>query len=127
MRNVIFALMLVLSSIQLTGCFALLVGAAAGAGGIIWVKGKLEQDVNASMSKVHQASVTALKKLELPIISDKKDKMTAKIESEYSDGKHVWVDLNQISNTSTKISIRVGTLGDEVRSRQILEKILHYL
>ena len=126
-RNIVLSLMLIFSSMHLSGCFALLLGAAAGAGGVIWVKGKLEQDVNASLDKVHKASIAALKKLDLPAIKDASDKMTARIESEYSDGKHVWIDLNQISNTSTKLSIRVGTLGDEVRSRQILEKIMQYL
>ena len=126
-RNIVLAFILVTSSMYLSGCFALLIGAAAGAGGVIWVKGKLQQDVNASLDKVYSATKTALKKMELPLIVDRKDKMTAKIESGYSDGKHVWIDLDHLSNSLTKISVRVGTLGDEARSRQILEKIMQYL
>lgn len=122
-KRFVVSALLIVSTVYLTGCFALFVGAAAGAGGVIWVTGKLQQDVNASVEKVHRAAIAALKKLELPVITDKKDTMTARIESQYVDGKHVWIDIDYTSQTSTKLSIRVGTLGDEVRSREILDQI----
>ncbi|MFA5060322.1 MAG: DUF3568 family protein [Candidatus Omnitrophota bacterium] len=128
MKNKIsLAAVAALLSFQLSGCFPLLVGAAAGAGGMIWVTGKLEQQLNASVDRVHRASILALKKLELPILVDNKDKTTAKIESKYADGKHVWIDIEHVSKDLTKVAIRVGTLGDEVRSREILDNIMNRL
>ena len=109
------------------GCFWLLVGAAAGAGGIIWVKGKLQQELNVSLDEAHAASLKALKKLELPVIIDRKDKLTAKIESEFADGARVWIDIDSLSAKSSRIEVRVGTIGDEKRSREVLEEIQHYL
>ncbi len=53
--------------------------------------------------------------------------MTAKIESRFADGKTVWIDIDAITNSSCKMTIRVGTLGDEARSRKILEKIHRHL
>ena len=53
--------------------------------------------------------------------------MTAKIESQFADGKTVWIDIDAVRNNSSKITIRVGTFGDEARSRKILEKIHHHL
>ncbi len=113
-------------SLSSTGCW-LLVGAAAGAGGVIWVKGRLAQELNAPLDRVHAASLKALEKMELPLIIDQKDKLSAKIESEFSDRARVRINIKSITTRSSRIEIRVGTLGDEQRSRQILDNIEHYL
>ncbi len=125
-RSLLFAVLLIASSMQMTGCFALFVGAAA-ASGVVWIKGRLQQNVDAPLDRVHSATVAGLKRLSLPVISDKKDKARAKVESEYSDGKHVWVQLDYLTKNATRITIRVGTLGDEPRSREILDNIMRNL
>lgn len=127
LKSVFLSLTLMTCSLQLSGCFALLVGAAVGAGTAVWMGGKLQQDFTTSVDRAHNAAVATLKKLQLPVIVDRKDKMTAKLESEYSDGKHVWVDVEYRTKTVTRVAIRVGTLGDEVRSREILDNISRQL
>jgi hypothetical protein len=107
---------------QVSGC-ALLFGAAAGVGGFAWVKGKLVKDINAPVDKVHNAALAGLKKLELPITLDRKDKFTAKIESKFADGTNVWVDIDSVTERTSKIHIRVGVLGDQERSSRILASI----
>jgi len=127
LKKMIYAVVLVvLTSMSASGCF-FLVGAAAGAGGIIWARGKLTQELNASLEATYNASIKALKKMELPIIIDRKDKLTAKIESEFSDGARVWIDIKSLSARSSRIAIRVSHLGDEQRSRQILEMVERHL
>jgi len=109
----------------LGGCVWLLVGggaAAAGAGAAIYYKGRLEQTLQAPIGKVHTACVSALKYFELPILDDKVDKLTGHLESQYADGKHVWIDL-KADGGFTKVTIRVGLLGDEDRAMQILDRI----
>ena len=110
-----------------SSCIPLVLGAAAGAGGIIWAKGALQQEFNKPVDRVYRATKIALKKLDLPIQVDKKDNLTAKIESEFADGKHVWIDITYISKYTSKVSIRVGPLGDEIKSREISETIIKYL
>ena len=126
LQRLMLSLFLIAMSFQLSGCFALFVGAAA-ASGVVWVKGKLQQNVDAPLDKTHAATLTALKKLSLPVIADRKDKARAKVESEYSDGKHVWVQLDYLTKSATRITVRVGTLGDEIRSREILDNIIRHL
>lgn len=111
----------------LSGCVPLVVGAAAGAGGIIWAKGALEEEFNKPMDKVYEATKAALKKLNVGILSDKKDDLSAKLEAEFADGKKVWIDITYLAPHNTKTSIRVGALGDEIRSREISEMIVKYL
>ena len=113
--------------ISTSGCFALLVGAAAGAGGMVWAKGKLEQEFNQPLDRVHKAGVSALKKLELPVVVDRKDKLTAKLESKFADGTNVWIDIESLTSKNTKVSVRVGALGDQMRSKEIMDMIEKYL
>ncbi|MDH3504663.1 MAG: DUF3568 domain-containing protein [Nitrospirota bacterium] len=109
----------------MTGCAVALlgVGAGAGAAGATYVMGKLEDEVDAPVPKVQRATVAALKSLELPVDKERGDKLVAELESETADQKKVWVSINSLTSSRSKLTIRVGLLGDEVRSRQILQAI----
>jgi hypothetical protein len=85
--------------------------------------GKLEDEVNAPVPKVQQASVAALKTLELPVDKERGDKLAAELESETADQKKIWISITSLTSSRSKIVIRVGLMGDEIRSRQILEAI----
>mgnify|MGYP001589084206 CR=1 FL=1 len=113
--------------ISQSGCFALLVGAAAGAGIVAWINGDLEYNFDAPLNKVHRAVLRGLKKLDLAVTQDQKDKHNAKIKSAYSDGKDVNISINAITERSSKIKIRVGVFGDQARSEAILSAIQSYL
>jgi hypothetical protein len=109
----------------LSGCAVALLGVGAGAGvaGATYVMGKLEDEVDAPVPKVQRATVAALKSLGLPVDKERGDKLAAELESETADQKKVWVSITSLTSSRSKIVIRVGLLGDEVRSRQILQAI----
>lgn len=110
-----------------SGCVALAVGAAGGVAGAVYVMGKLKDDVNHDVPTVHAATVAAMKDLDLKVSEDKADKMSAHLESEFADGKHVWIDLESIPEDRTTLTIRVGLMGDEMRARKIHEAIKRHL
>jgi len=114
---------------QSLGCAALLVGAAGGVAGSVYYLGKLTEDVQGSVPKVHKATLVALKTLNLPIQEERVDKIAGKVKSEFSDGKNIWIHLESKTRTMTKVEIRVGHVGegDESRSRQILVAIKRHL
>ncbi len=122
----ILNLALVLLILGSSGCL-LVVGAGAGAGGAVYVMGKLEEEIKASPEKLEEATVAALKDLEMPVTKDQGDKLSATIESKTADDKDVWIHIESLTTSKSKISIRVGYLGDEVRSHQILEAIRQHL
>ena len=126
-RMAINAVLLGVTALYCTGCIPLIVGAAAGAGGVIWAKGALEQEFNKPMKHVYNASKAALQKLKFPITADTKTNLSAKLESQSTDGKHIWIDITYIAQHTTKISIRVGPLGDELQSKEISDMIAKYL
>jgi hypothetical protein len=110
-----------------SGCVALAVGAAGGVAGAVYVMGKLQEDVNHPIVAVHEATLQGLRDLDLPIDEDKADKLAAHIESKLADGTHVWIDLDSVGDSRTKLTIRVGVVGDESRSRKILAAIKAHL
>ena len=111
--------------IQISGCAPVLLatGAAGGGGTILWMKGKLEENLDAPFDRAHTATIGGLRSLALPINKDRKDRVTAEIETEFSDGKKISIKLKSLSESITKITVRVGTFGDEDRSKRILEAI----
>ena len=106
-----------------SGCMALAVGAASGVAGAIYVMGKLQEELNHPIAAVHEATLQGLRDLDLPISENKADKLSAHVESKLADGTHVWIDLDSIADSRTKLTIRVGVVGDESRSRKILAAI----
>lgn len=110
-----------------SGCAAFVVGAAAGAAGTVYVLGKLQEDISQPVPTVHHAAIAGIKDLELPLLEDKGDKLTARLESEFADGTHVWIHIGSTGESRARLTIRVGVMGDEVRSRQILAAIKKYL
>ena len=110
-----------------SGCFWMAVGAAGGAAGAVYVMGKLKDEMNYDVSTVHKATVAALAELELKVLEDKADRVTAHVESEFSDSEHVWIDMESLVNSRTSLTIRVGVMGNEVRARKIHDAIKRHL
>ena len=120
-------LSLLIIAAELTGCIALLAGGAAGAGSAVYIKGQLKEDLNVSVTTVHNASIAALKDLNLPIVEDNFDKLSAKMKSRFADGQDVWINIEYAQLDTAKLTIRVGVLGDEPKARQILDAIHKHL
>lgn len=110
-----------------SGCLALAVGAASGAAGVVYVMGKLKDELNHPVPVVHDATVAAMNDLGLKLSEDRVDTVSAHMESEFSDGPQVWIDLKSISDSRCRLTIRVGLTGDEVRSRKIYDTIKQHL
>jgi hypothetical protein len=112
--------------IMTEGCVVAAVGAGA-AGTVAYIKGDLEAVEGAGIDEVYAATEAAADELELFIISKKKDKLSAGITARDAEDKKVDISLAATADGSTKISIRVGTFGNETKSRLIYDKIKEHL
>jgi hypothetical protein len=110
-----------------SGCAAFVVGAGAGAAGVIWYKGKLEETVAASVPHVHQAVKAGLRDLNITITEDRYDELTAEVRGILADGKKVWIDAESVGASTTKLTIRVGVFGDKDFSLRIRDAIKRHL
>ncbi|MFA5389620.1 MAG: DUF3568 family protein [Candidatus Omnitrophota bacterium] len=115
-------------AVNLCGCAALLVGAASGAGTAVWLSGKLTQQVNTSFDRTIEAAKSGLKSLDMEVTKETKEMNVAQIKSKYMGGKTVWIDIRKISDTSSKIEIRVGAVtSDKEAADKILKAIRRHL
>src|ERR1035437_9339157 len=94
--------------LNLSGCFLFVAGGAGGAGTAIWLSGKLAQEFHAPYPQTIEATKRALKSLNLEATKETREEKITQIKSIYSDGREIWIDINKISDNSTRVEVRVG-------------------
>ena len=109
-----------------SGCALLLLGAgaAAGAGTVVYFKGQLQSNEEVSMAKADAAVRATIDNLGYPITSQSEEKgVSMSYVARKGSDTDVRITLEKLTNSSTRIKIRVGLMGDQAASQQILEKI----
>src|SRR5262245_16667019 len=106
------------------GCFALLGAAAGGAGTAVWLSGKMTQQFNASYDHTITASENALQDMGIKIEKKTQEGDISQLKSTYPNGKEVWIDISKLTDTTTKVEVRVGVIKpDKEAATNILKKI----
>ena len=127
MRKEQVFLILVLSGMAVLaqGCAVAWVGAglAAGAGIVAYSRGDLEAVESKDIDTVLEATEKAVEELELKVSKKTRDKMSAVIVARDAQDKKITIKLSAAVEGSTKLSIRVGSFGNETKSRLIYQKI----
>lgn len=118
---------LALLLISTYGCVALVAGAAGGAGTVVWLSGKLSQELNASLPKSLEAAKSAMRSLDLDITRETVKDDVAQLTGDYYDSRPIWIDIHRLSDMSSRIEVRVGAPGDKEAARKILNQIRQYL
>ncbi len=119
----ILSLVATLVAVLTSGCAALAVGAAAGAGVAAYKSGELISTEAASIDKTWVATEKAFKELQLLGEAKEKDGLAARVEATGAGDKRIIVKMRNQGDKLTEVRIRVGLFGDEGYSRKILEKI----
>ena len=126
-RRTIVVVISVLWLMNMCGCVALLAGAAGGAGTAAWLSGKLSQEVNASFDKTLKAAKSALRSFKLKVTKETIEEKVAQVMSNYTDGRTIWIDIHRVSESTSRVEVRVGATGDKDIARKILDRIIRYL
>ena len=126
-RKIIVLAVSVLWLMNMCGCVALLAGAAGGAGTAAWLSGKLSQEVKASFDGTLKATRSALKSLRLKVTKETIEEKVAQVMSNYADGRTIWIDIHRVSESTSRVEVRVGATGDKDIARKILDRIIRYL
>jgi len=120
-RRVLLALLLCGAGVLVGGC--IVVAAGAGAGTVAYVTGSIEAVESKSLDAVYKAAEKAVGELGLITTEKTKDALSAKITARDAQDKKITINLKALAEGSTKISVRVGFWGDEVKSRLIYKKV----
>jgi hypothetical protein len=109
----------------LPGCIFLAAGAAAGAAaaGAFYAKGDLEATLEARPPQLVAASEEVFEEMNIAKVSSASTEVDGKVVGRTARDKKVAVTVKTESESFSKLSIRVGTFGDEALSRQILDGI----
>jgi len=127
-RLVCLSFVLVGLMVSSTGCLAIAVGAGA-AGTVAYLAGDVEVEEPYSIDEVYAATRQAVDELDLHVIpgDTDKDALSATVVARDAADKRITIRLKTKTSKTTKLSIRVGTFGDETKSHLIYSKIVERL
>jgi hypothetical protein len=111
---------LVALTVAVYGCAPTIVSTDAA----VYQNGKLYASAGKDVDAVYQASLVAMEKLQLKVTDKAKDAFGAKVQAKTSDEKDVWVTIKSSEDKKTTgYTIKVGTFGNEERSRKIFAEM----
>jgi uncharacterized lipoprotein len=112
-------------ALALSGCVAAaLTGVAAGAGvgTAAYVNGEHLQVHRASLDRTWNATLAALKQMNMRVETDTKDAAGGTITAKRADGTDIKI-TEEPADKNTRVKIRVGTFGDQKVSESIQQRI----
>lgn len=121
-RSALAGLALAVLSLVASGCAAVVVAGAAGAG-VLYYQGALRVTANAEPPAVAKATIKTFKELSIPITSETSTTLDGKVVGRNADGSDVTVNIERDGENQSSVSIRIGTFGDEDDSNMIWEHI----
>lgn len=122
MRKFLLVILLTGTTFSGQGCMIVAVGVGA-AGTIAYVRGDLQAAESEPIDVVYEATLRALRDLELHATRKSKDRLAAEITTHDAQDKDIRIKLKASTDKTTQLSIRVGVFGSETKSRLIYEKI----
>jgi len=122
MRHLLAALALGLATVFSTGCLAV-VGAGAAAGTMAYLNSELKSIEDVPLDTAYQSTQQAFNDLGFSDIEAERSEVRAKVNALDLRGKKVAVNLEKVTEKTTRFRIRVGALGDEQMSIRVLRRI----
>ena len=107
---------------MLSGCLLLAAG-AAGAVGVAYANGDLNATLEAKPPQVVDATTKAFGQLDVVTGTSSSTALDGQVIGQTATGDQITVNVKSEGEKTSRISIRVGTFGDESLSRKILDKI----
>lgn len=98
-------------SLLACGCAAVILGAGAGTGAAVYLKGKVTQTYAAEYGPSVRACLEALDSLEMPVTEKTAGESQTSISARRGDGTPVSVEVVRAGPTRTEVSVRTGAFG----------------
>ena len=104
-----------------SGCLLLVAGGAVA--GTAFALGKLESLVDGNLKKVDTATSKALQEMKFTKVKHAITDIDALHTYKGPKDQNIFIELEKLTDKTTKVFIKVGTFGDEKMSVTILESI----
>ena len=122
-RKLFLSMTEILVLIGIVSCAPTMVATNMG----VYRAGKLYSVSDMNIDAVYNATLQAMDMMELDVTHKAKDVFGARVEAESADGSDIIVNIKPLTDNKTQYSIRVGTFGNEERSRKIFTEIRNNL
>lgn len=86
----------------------------------VFQEGTLERAYNASAGLLHEAVLSALKRLHLNVLDDRQDGQTMRIATKLGEGTPAEIGIDPVGPDTAKMRIHVGSSKDEAKARTLL-------
>ncbi len=116
-----FAFIACLSLLSLSGCVALVAGAAVGAATVAYVDGQYQKNIPYSFAQVTKATKQVLAKDQT--VQTKQTDTTFNITAKSKQGDSIEVKIKRLTTNASQVSIRYGVMGDQSASKQLMHQI----
>ncbi|WP_462324862.1 DUF3568 family protein [Desulfoplanes sp.] len=110
----------------LSGCAAVVVGGAGAAATYSYIEGKVSITRNIKVNTAYTAALEACADLGLTVEKRSKNLSKATVSGKDTD-RPFWIWISAEDSVRTKISVRVGLLGDRTASQRIQNTIARHL
>jgi hypothetical protein len=101
-----------------------LMGCATDKPGVTDTMGRYDQVINAPTPRATQAATDVLESdYKFKILSTAYSEIDGKVEAQSAQDMKIWVWVQKIDDNSCTVSVRVGDMGDQKLSMEILGKI----
>lgn len=118
-KRIILGCLLGVLAVAVWGCAPTIVGTDAG----VYSNMKLYAVHSQSMDAVYEATLKALDDLEIEVTDKAKDIFAAKVIAKAADEKLITIRIAPTDTELVKLTIKVGSFGDEERARIIYGRI----
>jgi len=103
------------------------VGFASAVGGTHYISGEIKSSYSTSIYHLYEATLYSFKVDGMKVTSVKNTKTDADIEARFHDDTSVKVHIYYNKEGYATLGVRVGTIGDERRSRKLMRSIERYI
>ncbi len=118
-----YALILALFS----GCVVIGAGVASVAGGSYYITGEIVKAYPVSIYHLYQVTLYHFQQEGIKLVSKRNTYEDAEIVGELETGEKVTVKIFYNKEGLARLGIRIGTFGDEQRSREMLKHMERYI
>lgn len=129
MKRKMFPLLIILVLLvnAAVGCAPLIIGTAVGVSGYVWFNGAVMDKFDVSLEKVRRATLKGFDDLGIVVKEERSSKGQTKIIANDATKMTIKIHIRAITDTSSRIRIRYGLIGDQIKSEMILNIIRGYL
>ena len=113
--------------ILMNGCTVIGVGVASAIGGTHYFSGEIKASYPVSIYHLYEVSLYTFQEEQMKVVSVKNTKTDADIKAKFDDDTSVKVHIYYNKEGQATLGVRVGMIGDEKRSRELLKKMEKYI